>query len=62
MNAILRACNRADSVYFGSFCICSRPHKSRATCSRCTRHQQMFADACYGKLWDKARLLREANA
>jgi hypothetical protein len=29
MNAILRACNRADSVYFGSFCIRSRSHMSR---------------------------------
>jgi hypothetical protein len=53
MNAILRGCNRADSVYFGSFCIRSRSHMSWVTCSSCIRDQARFADAYHGKLLDK---------
>jgi len=52
MNAILRACSRVDSVYFGSFCIPAAPHIP-ATCSRYVRDQEMFADAYQGELFDE---------
>jgi hypothetical protein len=51
---ILRSCHRAESVYFGRFCIRSRSRVSRAMCCCCIRDQEMLADACQGKLVDEA--------
>jgi hypothetical protein len=50
MNAILHACDRAEAVYFGGFCIRSRSRVFRATSLRCIRDQETFADAYQGKL------------